>query len=145
MSHPCSPRNRAGFTLVELVTIIVLVTILSVFALSRLLGPSQFATFATRDALVAELRRLQQGALAGQSCTLSVTPTQFSLTGPCAGEDPYALQRASLSLAGSTTFNVTMDGLGRPSGVCAGGCDIAVVGESPQTVRIESEGYVHGL
>lgn len=135
----------SGFTLVELVTIIVLVTIVSLYALSRFLGPSQFATYATRDALVAEIRRLQQGALAGQSCTLSVTPTQFSLTGPCAGESPYPLDRVSVQLAGSTTFVLGLDGLGRPLAPCAGGCDIAIRSDDPQRVRIESEGYVHGL
>ncbi|MBY6187264.1 type II secretion system GspH family protein [Marinobacter hydrocarbonoclasticus] len=137
--------RQYGFTLVELVTIIMLVAILGLYALSRFLGPSQFATFATRDALVGELRRLQQGALAGQSCTLSVTPTQISLTGPCAGENPYALDRASVTLAGSSTFSLSLDGLGRPLAPCNGGCDIAIEGESPQTVRIESEGYIHGL
>ncbi|MBY5922501.1 type II secretion system protein [Ferrimonas balearica] len=135
----------AGFTLVELVTIIILVAILSLYALSRFLGPSQFATYATRDALVAEMRRLQQGALAGQSCTLSVTPTQFSLTGPCAGENPYPLERTTVSLAGSQTFILSLDGMGRPQAPCAGGCDLAIGGEAPQTVRIESEGYIHGL
>ncbi|MBY5993129.1 type IV pilin protein [Ferrimonas balearica] len=137
-------RGR-GFTLVELVTIILLVAILALYALSRFLGPSQFATVATRDALVAELQRLQQGALAGQVCTFSATPSQFFLTGPCAGEDPYPLDNVTLTLSGSDTFTLSLDTLGRPTGACGGGCDLTIDGASPQRVRIEPEGYVHGL
>ncbi len=138
-------RRITGFTLVELVTIIMLVAILGLFALSRFLGPSQFATVATRDTLVAELRRLQQGALAGQACGFSATATQFQLTGPCAGESPYPLEHVTLTLAGSESFSLTLDPLGRPLSPCAGGCELQILGASPQGVRIESEGYIHGL
>jgi MSHA pilin protein MshC len=135
----------AGFTLIEMVTTIVLVTILFVVVAPRFLGPSQFAAVAARDALIGDLRRLQQSRLAGQNCTFVVTSTSFNLTGTCQGSSAYVLDDVSLNLGGNTDFTVMMDSLGRPIGACTGGCDIGVIGEDNETVRIEAEGYVRGL
>ncbi|SHI05600.1 type II secretion system protein [Ferrimonas marina] len=131
-----------GFTLIELVVVIILVSILSVFALPRLLGASSYQTEVTRDALIADLRVMQQHRLAGQGCQLIAGSDAYRLDGDCEGG--RSLSGLSLFLGSSESFTLTMDAMGRPTGDCDNGCALQLVGQSNLSICLESEGYVHG-
>jgi MSHA pilin protein MshC len=70
-------KQSAGFSLIELITVIVLLGILSVFAVGRLMSPDQFAVKVFFNDTVNAVRFAQKLAV-GTGCRLS-TASQFSL------------------------------------------------------------------
>ncbi|TKB51213.1 type II secretion system protein [Ferrimonas sediminicola] len=156
-------RQERGFTLIELVTTILLVTTLSVVALSRFLGADQFAVRATRDQLLAELSYLQQLSLARQNCSLNVASHGFWLDAGCGTPARLARQEScdsgdrvtngvclndgvGLTFNGNRSFSITLDNRGRwPTCLAAGApCRLTLTGSETLAVCIEPEGYIHG-
>lgn len=149
--------RHSGFTLVELVTTIILIAILSVVVLPRLMTSSSYSAFTLRDEFVSELRKAQLLAMNnGDSCyRIAVDATGYQLQGfiekSCTGtptltETKQAFEgRASLALDddSATSFNVNFDRLGIASLGCSGAC-IQVIADETLTINIESEGYIHG-
>ncbi|WP_028111452.1 type II secretion system protein [Ferrimonas kyonanensis] len=155
-------ERQKGFTLIELVTIIVLVTILSVAALSRFLGADQFATYTARDQLLSELHYLQQLNLAGQNCQLNVNGNGFWLTATCGSPSKRARQErcdsgavinngvclndgVALTMAGTNVFSLSFDDLGRVNNctLTAGQCRLTISGSDTLSLCIENQGYIH--
>nr|WP_086938848.1 prepilin-type N-terminal cleavage/methylation domain-containing protein [Thaumasiovibrio occultus] len=56
-------RPQRGFTLVELVVVILLLAVVAVTAGARFVGPSQFATQIARDQAITQLRQLQLASM----------------------------------------------------------------------------------
>ena len=145
-----------GFTLVELVAVIILAGILAVTIGGRFFSGSDIDVYAARELLLGHLRRLQLDALnngAGCFQMLLLTdrygpPDLNPCTATAAfssgyfdgrGTDPY---RASL-LDGR--LDLRFDGWGRPGGDCTGGCTLTFNGAISLQLRIEAEGYIHVL
>jgi len=61
--HPINTQAQRGFTLVELVVIILLLSVLSLVALPRFTGSSGFTEYGMQKRLVAALRNLQLKAI----------------------------------------------------------------------------------
>jgi len=149
--------RHKGFTLVELVTTIMLIAILSVVVLPRLITSSSYSAFTLRDEFVSELRKAQLMAMNnGDRCyRIAVDTTGYQLQGfksmTCTGtaeltETKQKFEgRASLALNSdnSTSFNVNFDRLGIASLGCSGAC-IKVIADEPLIISIESQGYIHG-
>ena len=55
--------NQAGFTLIEMVTVIVILGLLAVVVIPRFISPSNFDLRATSDTLISSLRQAQQLAM----------------------------------------------------------------------------------
>lgn len=149
-----------GFTLIELVVVILLIGILSVTVLPRFIGDQGFAEYAVRDQLIAGARIAQQRAMydhTGSACyRLSVSggiiaaqsfdgsaynnigPTEDWLNG-------IVIDGATVTPA---NFNIYFNGLGSPLADvanCAGSVAqraITVTGATTLGVNIYATGYI---
>lgn len=147
--------GQRGFTLVELVTIVVLLGILGAVVMPRFFGRSVFESRGFYDQVISTLRYAQKAAIAKHRvvCVL-LTPGNVSLsygtTGACAdgalpdplGGGPYSINApAGVTLsasAGAFSFNA----LGQPS-FSGAPVTVAVSGYGPP-ISVEAEtGYVH--
>ncbi|MGR5268461.1 prepilin-type N-terminal cleavage/methylation domain-containing protein [Vibrio astriarenae] len=52
-------KNKTGFTLVELILVIILIAIVSSYAASRYFGPSSFSAYTYQEAAVSLIRQIQ--------------------------------------------------------------------------------------
>lgn len=130
-------KNQQGFTLTELVTIIVILGILSVAVLPRFFTVSEFEDRGSADQVKALLHFAQKTAIA-QHRNVSV-----AISGGAASPDcTTTLSGGNLTCAVKSTAptkTVTFDALGRPVPNVA---DSVTVGGTTLTIEAET-GYVH--
>jgi MSHA pilin protein MshC len=141
----------SGFSLVELVAVILLVSIMAVYATPRLTGKRVFDTTGFFESTVVALRYAQRAAIAGRRTTC-VTFTATSLTlniasvagssicdiplaGPLGETAPYKIT-ADYS---PVPLNFSYNSLGEPSQ----GQSIFVSGISRAITIEQGSGYVH--
>jgi MSHA pilin protein MshC len=162
-SLPKDPSaHQGGFTLVELVTVMILISILAVSALPRFIGSSSYSAYSLRNEFLAELRAVQALALnnTDRCYRIGVTPSQYQVshftarTAPtCAGavsriDDAQLLTggaRLVLLNNGSDSFNIDFDVNGRVQLNCAANNDcLQTVADETLIIGISPEGYVYG-
>ncbi|WP_181159890.1 MULTISPECIES: prepilin-type N-terminal cleavage/methylation domain-containing protein [unclassified Shewanella] len=153
--------KQTGFTLVELVTTIILISILAVTVLPRLFTQSSYSAYSLRNEFIAELRQVQQKALnntdrcyrlavssSGYQASQFAGRSSTGCTGAAISPDPLYVQAfeggASLALVsnGASGFNIDFDTNGRPSLGCNGHC-IKVTANETVIINISSEGYIY--
>lgn len=162
--------TQQGFTLVELVTVILLIGILAVSVAPKFDGTASYEAHSHRAQLIAALRLTQQRAMQQTDtrycheivfddvkarygipnrldCTVTtpIFPTDWSAdaTGFTVA-DKYDLTFTVNGLANPQTIG--FDWLGRPTKSCAGddGCEINISSAvETLTIFIEPEGYIH--
>ncbi|AZG34562.1 pilus assembly FimT family protein [Shewanella psychromarinicola] len=155
-------RNiQLGFTLVELVTTIILMGIIAVAVLPRLLSDSSYSAYTLRNEFISELRLVQLKAMQNtdQCYQIDVTSSGYTLrhfsgrsAGTCTNqvriEQPQAFSGgAHIALASNANqaFSITFDDQGHiVSPGCAGHCFNAVADET-LAIAVESEGYIYAL
>lgn len=159
-------RASQGFTLIELVVVIILLGVISVYAASRFLGPSSFAVVTTQSEVLASLRLTQHRAmqrtgycnrwLLTPDAAIQVSPQ--ALQGSCQSRfpthstDPSLVNAAasgvmlSLEDSGGSHF-LDFDRLGRAvQCVDADGCKVKISSTTHDEVRrvcINREGYIY--
>lgn len=155
---------QKGFTLIELVIVILLLGILAAFAVPKWLGKGGFETHTLRDELVTRLRLVQTMNMhegEGRCTQLVLEQSRFAhLTqaGSCVARpisnwnaDERSRGRVvtasgDISLPqGSFTFDKRS---GRPlsPSTCVNGCNLVVSrGQESARLRIEPEGYIHAI
>jgi MSHA pilin protein MshC len=156
------PNKSAGFTLVELIMVMVIVGVLAVFVAPRMFDRSSFESRGFADQVQASLRYAQKIAIAqhrfvcvdisNNTLTLNLDTTPISAahtaaTCPAAGAasnmtllsgGPYSISRPGITL-GNAHFN--FDALGKPS--FATQQAIAISGTTNSIVAEAETGYVH--
>ena len=149
-------RVQSGFTLVELVVVIILVGVLAVIAIPRFQGVASFNAMGFTDRVTESLRYAQKQAIAKRRnvcaafSATAVTFTFASVAGagqPCntnlvgpGGQSPYTVTPEGNGVAfTSPPTNFSYDALGRPST----GQSISITGDGTRTLSVEPEtGYV---
>lgn len=154
--HGC--RRSAGFTLVELVTILVLVGILAAVAIPRFVGQQDFDALGFHDETLAALRYAQKAAIAQHRYVcVAVTAANISLSqgasSACGGTlvDPATGSSFSKNAPSGVTLSAAsfyFDALGKPydalGNPLATHQSISVSGGVVRTITVEAEtGYVH--
>ncbi|MCS6119480.1 prepilin-type N-terminal cleavage/methylation domain-containing protein [Shewanella baltica] len=156
-----SMSKQAGFTLVELVTTIILISILAVVVLPRLFTQSSYSAYSLRNEFISELRQVQQKALNNTDrcfrVTVSGTGYQVSqfparngaaCSGTALSPNPLYTQAfqggAQLVLVSTNSSNFSLDFNinGRPSLACNGPC-INVIANDTVMINVSSEGYIY--
>src|SRR3989449_11361051 len=154
---PRSPARRRGFTLPELVMMIVVVGILAVVMAPRFISWRGFASRGFYDEAQAVVRYAQKTAIAWRRsifvCVTATDITAISPTSTCAA--PVALthpttpggQLKSTATAGVTLSpvgNFSFNGLGQPSGPVTITLTSTIADDPVRQIVVESEtGYVH--
>ena len=156
-----SPEQR-GFTLIELVMVLVLAGVLAVFAAPRLFSTGDFNARGFQDETLSLLRYAQKAAIAqrrtvcvtfagtsGASLTIASAPSTYTCNTPLSGPkgDSPATITAKPGVAYSaapTSFN--FDGLGQAvntSGAQVATQTIQVINAASATTVETVTGYVH--
>jgi len=132
-------NDQCGFTLVELITIMVIVGILAVAAMPLFFGNNVFQERGAADQVVAALRYGQKIAIAQhRDVVVSITAAAASNCGAMlAGSAVNCVIADSVPVAPVLPQAVTFNALGRPNAAAS-----MVVGAT--TINVEAEtGYVH--
>ncbi|MDT3282167.1 type II secretion system protein [Shewanella scandinavica] len=159
-----SSGRQFGFTLVELVTTIILIGILSVTVLPRLFSQSSYSAYSLRNEFMAELRQVQQKALNNTDrcyrVVVSATGYQVSqfasrdnigCTGSPLPPNPLSSQAfqggaqlvlVSPNSTNSSNFSLDFDIDGSTSLACNGPC-INVIANDTVMINVSSEGYIY--
>lgn len=147
-------RLCLGFTLVELVVILVVFGILAVVALPRLFDRGDFDARAFLDQTAGVLRYAQKSAIAqrrtvcvnfaANSATLTIRSATGAgacdtpLAGPGGSAAPYTVTAPGTTIFSATPAPLSFDAEGRPSS----GASISIAG-MPATITVTPEtGYV---
>lgn len=133
-------KSERGFTLIELIAVIILVGVMSVTLFSRLGSISSTNVQASRDDLIAALFFAQQTAMARSGIQLAVTANTVSVTEnlpPITSLQGYPLSFPSGVTA--TPFVFSYDKLGRTT---ASVITLTSSGGSA-VITVEASGYAH--
>lgn len=162
--------KQIGFTIIELIMVIILIGILAVAVLPKFDGTASYEAHTHRAQLIAALRLTQQRAMQqtdtgdGYCHQLVFDDVEDRYGIPnrvdCTTTDPVFPDGWLADATGHTvnsdyqvTFNINglanpqtvgFDWMGRPTKSCNGGCEINVV-SSVETLKlfIEEEGYIN--
>ncbi len=152
--HPA--ETQRGFTLVELITIIVILGIIAVTALPRFSGRSGFDSRAFSDQVKAALRLAQKLAIAQHRnvCVVVTTTAPATLAINVSSAEAGACDTALPSLSGSGNYLITAPGSAALTSSAAtitfdragspGATAITLNVDSEPTITVAAEtGYVH--
>ena len=146
-----------GFTFVELIVVILLVGILSIFAAPKFINDDTFKARGLTDEIITSIRHAQRLAMTrGEQYKIDINPSFYRVRKTDNtevrhpnGESPYLVSAANglpTNLIQST-INIEFNSLGQPvnsaGALITSNTDISI---PPFTIRIEEEtGYAHIL
>lgn len=159
-----SYKAGQGFTIIELVLVIVLMGILAVTVAPKMFGSDGFEEHTYQAEVIAvlrsiQLRAMQQTSVASNECHTAIINAKLLTVGSnCAaisenleGDALNNLQveiddghNVTFSTSGMTNNSFTFDSNGIPAN-CSTPCNITIIGSDTLTIRIESQGYIHAI
>lgn len=156
-------KQDTGFTLIELVLVIIVLGVLSATAIPRLVGKKSFEAQAYRDQLQQLLKTVQLQAMScdpDSDCKKNANPytcnkvvitdTRFGLPTNCGNSLPATFTAPQFGMSqaeanntsvGFSSHTISFNDWGIPT--CSGGCNISIYGEMTLSLIIESQGYIH--
>ncbi|HHF3034961.1 type II secretion system protein [Vibrio diabolicus] len=151
--------SALGFTLMELILVIVLLSILSLFAASRFMGSGSFSAYALQERVISVIRQVQVNRMqsnvaspdnnfrlqVSSSCVGSVAACELTGSAQDARSDVVIDKSAKFSLTNAVTNPIEFNLLGNPINSASGGVSILIEdkhGRSRCQVEINSQGYV---
>lgn len=149
-------QRMRGFTLVELIVVILLVSILSVYAASRFSGISSVSAFAAQEQIISIIRQIQIDRMQSNLSSTSVNSDYaLQITNHCIGsvqacssanDDRRSdlLRNDELTFTSSPSLSVIeFSLLGNPLGGASNGVTINIASSANSTsLCLNSEGYV---
>jgi MSHA pilin protein MshC len=137
--------KSAGFTLIELIIILVIIGILAVSASPLFISDSGTKSQTARLQAMSILRSIQQQAMQDTVNDYSISVTESTLGNPPYNED-NSLQLSNLDgiTFSPSDLTVGFNALGQPTQGCTGGCTITIIenlGVS-RTISINKEGFI---
>ncbi len=142
--------SQSGFTLIELVLVIIMIGILATTVIPKMFTSSGFDEVGYQSELITKLRSIQLRYMHNSTeCTISLSDSKIELLvgDSCVSDaasiyDTTKIVIESNTLSFSrTTDSLSFDTMGRPSG---GLFEISIVGgEQSRTVVINEEGYIY--
>lgn len=159
LNKPLPTTRNNGFSLIELIIVILILGILSVTVIPKFLTSKGFSEYAYRTDVIAKLRLIQTKAMQQTNSsychTVLVTATRLGEPDNCATTPSFsaAWQDSATKLQVDSNDNITFstnftgnsfsfDNMGRPS--CSP-CTITIIGEQSISVKIEAQGYIHAI
>lgn len=151
--------SALGFTLMELILVIVLLSILSLFAASRFMGSGSFSAYALQERVISVIRQVQVNRMqsnvaspdnnfrlqVSSSCVGSVAACELTGSAQDARSDVVIDKSAKFSLTNAVTNPIEFNLLGNPINSASGGVSILIEdkhGRSRCQVEINTQGYV---
>ncbi|MFN3018904.1 Tfp pilus assembly protein FimT/FimU [Vibrio coralliilyticus] len=149
-----------GFTLIELIMVIVLLAVVSVYAASRYVGKSSFDAQLMEEAVLSslrltQLRAMNRNGLCGRwivdgnkaiDMAASITSGACTTTFPANTNDSSFVDanEDGVSLTISSGNFIDFDSLGRPSQCSTNACTVTIQGQSGTSrfICINSEGGI---
>ena len=159
-----STSKIAGFTLIELVVVIIVISVLAAVAIPKFSSKSGFEDYTVQDQLIARLRLVQLQAMNADPTTdvtenacywLVVKSNCFyhehttkngndcnlpSAADVCASDDYNQYNSVTFPTGMLAPNNYRFDLQGR---LATGASPITITGDNSLSVTIESEGYIH--
>lgn len=151
--------GSAGFTLVELVTTIIIIAILAVAVLPRLFSSSSYSAYSLRNEFIGELRQVQLRALnnTDRCYQVNVTDTAYQATefasrvgNACQNlirseelQSFVARSNVVVTATNAANFSVVFDNNGKLlTPTCNGAC-FTVKADEQLSIAVSSEGYIY--
>jgi MSHA pilin protein MshC len=168
-THKTKSSNHKGFTLIELITVIILISIMAVNVLPKFFTSNGFEEYTYRDELITKLRAIQlrtmqqsnntrchQIGVEIASKTIGLLATvENSVPAVCLASYAGDTTKVVIEPSHNVTFslsegltNFSFSSLGKPFGcILKDPCDITITlsGESDLKVFINSEGYIYEI
>lgn len=148
-------RQPQGFSLVELIVVIIILGVLAISLVPRFFSLSGTSEYLVREQAIAVLRRAQQQAMHCTAANVSICPVnqlsiasnQLGITTACLNDGRHLCitdGSVSLSLLPAGLSSLNFDSWGRPV-ECSdpSGCLLQVQGQSSLRICIEQQGYIH--
>ncbi|MFT5755750.1 MAG: MSHA pilin protein MshC [Alteromonadaceae bacterium] len=167
-------NKQHGFTLVELITVIILIGILAMVALPKINGSDDYEVYPFRAQLISALRLTQQRAMQytdtnkdychqivfddakvrygvpdKTDCDVTIFPVSPEWQADLTGAEVDSRYDITFDIDDKPNpKKIRFDYMGRPLDDCANGCLINITQTTTAeivTIKVESEGFIHAL
>ncbi|NOI15711.1 type II secretion system protein [Vibrio hepatarius] len=149
-------KSAQGFTLVELIVVILLLAIVSVYATSRMFGRDSVAAMVIQEQVISVVRQVQVNRMqsnlpisgaSNTNFTLSVQPSCVGSQRACSlrsdARSDWVSSQGGVAFSVNTGSTINFDLLGNPVGSAASGAVITIAAQAQSCqVEINSQGYV---